>query len=247
MTERDSTPPMLDPVAAYARWASSYPPHAHNPLMLAEERAMLSCLPADLQGLRVLDAGCGSGRYMLHALGRGARHVVGADLSPEMLQRAAVELRNAAASSGRSTASAAEVLLVRASIAALPVPDQWADLTVCALTIGHLSSLREALAELRRVTRRSGTIVCSDFHPAAYARGERREFSVAGRRYTVSHTPHEPRDWQRACAALGLRIARTLEPHLESADLPDARRVDPNTLNMPVALVFELAVMDCLP
>src|SRR3954464_15583188 len=80
--------PTLEPAAAYALWAASYPPHAHNPLMLAEERAMLALLPADLRGCAVLDAGCGSGRYLLHALRRNARRVLGIDLSAEMLARA---------------------------------------------------------------------------------------------------------------------------------------------------------------
>src|SRR6476659_6896108 len=83
-----SETPILAPAAAYALWAASYPPHAHNPLMLAEERAMLALLPADLRGRAVLDAGCGSGRYLLHALRRNARRVLGVDLSAEMLGRA---------------------------------------------------------------------------------------------------------------------------------------------------------------
>ena len=82
---------MLDPAAAYALWASNYPPRAHNPLMQAEERALLAQLPADLGGCAVLDAGCGSGRYLAHALSRGARRVVGIDLSREMLARARSE------------------------------------------------------------------------------------------------------------------------------------------------------------
>src|SRR4029453_13508567 len=86
-------PQMLDPAAAYALWAASYPPHAHNPLMLAEERAMLALMPADLRGRAVLDAGCGSGGYVLPALQRGARRVLGVDLSAEMLDRASAELR----------------------------------------------------------------------------------------------------------------------------------------------------------
>src|SRR5947208_1030355 len=85
--------PTLSPAAAYALWAASYPPHAHNPLMLAEERAMLALLPADLCGRAVLDAGCGSGRYLLHALRCGARRALGVDLSAEMLARARAELK----------------------------------------------------------------------------------------------------------------------------------------------------------
>src|SRR6476660_3704332 len=85
--------PTLEPAAAYALWADAYPPTAHNPLMQAEERAMLALLPGDLSGARILDAGCGSGRYLLHARRRGAQQLLGVDLSAEMLARARAELR----------------------------------------------------------------------------------------------------------------------------------------------------------
>jgi SAM-dependent methyltransferase len=39
----------------------------------------------DLRGRSVLDMGCGSGRYLIEALDRGASRVVGVDLAPEML------------------------------------------------------------------------------------------------------------------------------------------------------------------
>jgi malonyl-CoA O-methyltransferase len=84
--------PILEPAEAYALWAPSYPAHAHNPVMQAEERAMLGLMPTELGELAVLDAGCGSGRYMLHALRRGAARVSGVDLSPAMLDRARTEL-----------------------------------------------------------------------------------------------------------------------------------------------------------
>ena len=45
-----TTAPVLDPIAAYALWADDYPPYAHNPLMQAEERAVLALLPDDLRG-----------------------------------------------------------------------------------------------------------------------------------------------------------------------------------------------------
>lgn len=43
----------------------------------------------DLRGKSVLDLGCGSGRYIVEALHRGASRVVGVDFAPEMLTIAA--------------------------------------------------------------------------------------------------------------------------------------------------------------
>src|SRR5215211_3217817 len=122
--------PTLAPAAAYALWAANYPPHAHNPLMLAEERAMLALLPSDLRGRAVVDAGCGSGRYLLHALRRGARRVLGVDLSAEMLARAAsFEFKVLSSElAGNSKLKTQNLELVRASIEAIPVRDKWADL-----------------------------------------------------------------------------------------------------------------------
>jgi malonyl-CoA O-methyltransferase len=239
-----SETPILAPAAAYALWAASYPPHAHNPLMLAEERAMLALLPADLRGRAVLDAGCGSGRYLLHAHRRGARRVLGVDLSAEMLAQARglgvggwglVESLDP-----NSQPLTHTPWLIQSSIEAIPLRDKWAGLTVCGLTIGHVERLGTALAELRRVTRPGGTILCSDFHPIGHALGWRREFSADGQRYAVRHTPHLYSDWQRACATLGLRIVDLREPYLDPADIPAGARFDPAALKVPVALVLAL-------
>jgi magnesium-protoporphyrin O-methyltransferase len=45
---------------------------------------LLSWLPADLQGMRILDAGCGTGALALEAAARGAK-VVAIDLSPQLV------------------------------------------------------------------------------------------------------------------------------------------------------------------
>jgi malonyl-CoA O-methyltransferase len=234
MTDNHQRVPLLEVEEAYARWAASYPPQAHNPLMRAEERAMLSLLPGDLHGHAVLDAGCGTGRYTLEALRRGAAHVIGVDFSAQMLARAGTELVHA-------TGSAAAVTLLRASLGALPLRARWADLTICGLTLGHLPALEPCVAELKRVTRPGGRIVCSDFHPLAHAGGARREFSAGGQRYAVRHTPHSGEDWRQACKTLGLRIVRLLEPRLEAADLRDHQPPDSRALEMPVVMVLELA------
>ncbi|MFZ0872889.1 MAG: class I SAM-dependent methyltransferase [Rhodanobacter sp.] len=229
-----SRPSTLNPAEAYALWAPSYPAHAHNPVMQAEERAMLGLMPATLPGQAVLDVGCGSGRYMLHALRRGAARVIGVDLSPEMLQRAGAEL------SALPPDPDAEIELVQGSLSALPVPDALADLTICGLVVGHLEHLQQALAELCRVTRPGGTLLCSDVHPIGHALGWLRDFKHGDQRYAVRHTQHLYSDWHAACATLGLQIERVLEPMLDPADIPADARFDRMALEVPVALVFQL-------
>ena len=222
----------LEPRTAYALWAPSYPARAHNPVMQAEERAMLQLMPTSLQGQAVLDVGCGSGRYMMHARRRGAVHVTGVDLSSPMLRRAATELV--------AYPSGSEAELVQGSVAALPVVDVQADLTICALVIGHLEDLQQSLAELRRVTRPGGTLLCSDVHPIGHALGWQRDFKSAGLSYAVRHTRHLYSHWHAACAALELRIERVLEPMLDPADIPTGAHFDRMALEVPVALVFQL-------
>jgi malonyl-CoA O-methyltransferase len=223
--------PTLDSRQAYALWASSYPAKAHNPVMMAEERAMLALLPEDLSGMRVLDAGCGSGRYLQHARSRGADDLVGVDLSSSMLARVAEVFACEAHVSPR---------LVEGDVRSLPLADDAADLAICGLVLGHLPSLRDALAELRRVTRPGGAIVCSDVHPIGPALGWQRDFKAAGRRYAVEHTQHLYADWHAACRSLGLAIEAVREPYLDPADIAPEARFDPVALRVPVALVFRL-------
>lgn len=223
--------PVLDPAPAYALWAGSYPAHAHNPLMHAEERAMLAAMPSSLPGMAVLDAGCGSGRYLRHMLARGATVATGVDLSPEMLHRAHDWI----------DADARERLtLMQGSVTALPLDDGSTDFTVCGLVVGHVPDLDGALGELCRVTKPGGAILCSDFHPVGQALGWRRDFRADGRRYAVRHTTHSYSRWHAACARLGLDIEHVAEPMLDPADIPADARFDPVALEVPVALVFRL-------
>jgi len=48
---------------------------------------LLSWLPEDMRGIRLLDAGCGTGALATEAMRRGA-HVVAIDLSPTLVQLA---------------------------------------------------------------------------------------------------------------------------------------------------------------
>ena len=227
-----SRPPLLDPATAYALWASSYPARAHNPVMQAEERAMLDLMPTDLRGQSVLDAGCGSGRYLLHVLRRGAARIYGVDLAPQMLQRAELEINPYR---GR-----ADLNLVQGDLRAIPAADGWADVTVCALAVGHLEKLQPVLRELQRVTRPGGTVLCSDVHPIGHALGWLRDFKSGDRHFAVRHTQHLYSHWHTACTVLGLQIDQVLEPMLDPQQIPTGAHFDPQALQVPVALVFRL-------
>jgi len=77
---------------AYNRWSTRYPPIPHNPLMLAEQRAMLSHWPV-LAGKRALDLACGTGRYTRQLVEDGAAEVIPLDLCDGMLRQVAAPNR----------------------------------------------------------------------------------------------------------------------------------------------------------
>lgn len=123
---------------------------------LYERPAMLGMLPP-VEGLRVLDAGCGSGLYCELLLDRGAR-VTGVDESAGMLAHARRRL------AGR------DVELHHADLRGpLPFADGSFDGIVSALVMHYLRDWAPALTEFRRVLRPGGWLLFSTGHPAADA------------------------------------------------------------------------------
>lgn len=124
---------------------------------LYERPAMLDLLPP-LDGLRVLDAGCGSGIYAGLLMDRGAL-VTGIDESAAMVEHARRRL------AGRDVE-----LRVADLRAPLPFADGSFDGIVSALVLHYLRDWAPTLAEFRRVLRPGGWLAFSTHHPAAEAR-----------------------------------------------------------------------------
>lgn len=217
---------LLDPISAYSLWAQTYPPVAHNALMLAEERALLSLLPTRLGDMTVADVGCGTGRYMHHALERGATRVTGLDITFAMLSRA--------------TDDGSRNQFILGDVARLPLRDAIVDVIICGLMLGHVPTLPHALGECARILKATGIMLCSDFHPIGQSLGWQRIFKANGQKYAVTHTTHQHDDWQMACAYAGLRIAQHMDAFLDPDDIPPNTQFDVRALSIPVAHVYLL-------
>jgi ubiquinone/menaquinone biosynthesis C-methylase UbiE len=145
---------------AYERWAPSFDT-SPSPIVSLESRHLERVLP-DVRGKRLIDVGCGTGRWLAWALARGAR-VAGADFSAEMLRVAAGKPHLADR-------------IVRADGLGLPFADACADVVLCTLSLAYVHPIESAMAELARLARPGGCVVVTDFHPDAIRSGWKRTF-----------------------------------------------------------------------
>ncbi|MDU7479792.1 MAG: malonyl-ACP O-methyltransferase BioC [Hafnia alvei] len=129
--------------AAFSRAADSYDAVAGFQRRCGEK--ILSQLN-NLSGLKVLDAGCGTGVFSREFRRAGA-HVISLDLAEGMLEKS------------RILDSAEQYLL--ADIEHIPLPDNSVDLCFSNLAIQWCGSLGSALAEMSRVVKPGGKVAFS--------------------------------------------------------------------------------------
>lgn len=138
------TPPVTS-AEGYRAWAETYD-RAGNRLIDIEQPLVwqiLDCLPPGI----AVDAACGTGRHAQHLAGLG-HSVIGVDTSADMLAIARAKIPGGDFRDG--------------DLHQLPVPDQHADIVVCALALSHIPDLGPALTEFARVLRPGAHLVISD-------------------------------------------------------------------------------------
>jgi ubiquinone/menaquinone biosynthesis C-methylase UbiE len=199
----------LTTAEGYNAWAENY--DGPNDLVDMEQpivRAILDPLPIGT----VLDAACGTGRHAAYLAALG-HHVIGVDISPEMLAIATVKVPGGEFCAG--------------DLHQLPVPDQHVDIVVCALALTHVPDLAPVLAEFARVLRPGGHLVISD---------SRMDYRIAlalpGGGY--GYLPHYNRftsEYLTAALPLGFQVRRCQElasPRRDPGAAPAAERILPD-------------------
>lgn len=165
---------------AFRLWAESYDA-GPNPLLLLGDRLLDAAL-GELTGLRVLDAGCGTGRWMRRA---AAARAAGLDAEPAMLR---------VAPRGR---------VAMGRFGAAPFQPGSFDWVVAAFSLSYADDPAAALADLRRLATPGGGIAIVDLASEAAAAGWKRTFEHRGRAVEIPSRPETleaalgewPRGW----------------------------------------------------
>ena len=184
-------PEVVPTRAGYDQWASSYDDDA-NPLPVLEG-PLVEELLAVVDGLEVLDVGCGTGRHALSLASRGAR-VTAVDFSDRMLERARQKRGDAKIS-----------FQVCDLTKPLPFAAATFDRVLCALVLDHIAELESLFNEMRRVCRPSGFVVISTVHPAMMLRGVQARFRDPDKDSEIRPRsyPHEMSDYVMAATRAG--------------------------------------------
>jgi len=194
---------------AYDRWARTYDTDANATRGLDAEVLRRSSL--ELDGLDVLELGCGTGKNTGWIADR-AQRVIAMDFSPGMLEVA------------RGRVPLERVKLVQHDVRERwPVDDASVDLVIGNLILEHLSNVAPIFAEAARVLRPGGMMYSCELHPYRQLRGGQAHFTDewSGEVVFAPAFQHTIAEYVNAAVAGGLMIQR-IDEWTETAAAPPA-------------------------
>ncbi len=197
---------MATPSDVFDTWAQVYDEQP-NPLLALERRFLTRMLP-DVAGLDVLDAGCGTGRWLQLLAPQRPASLLGVDISPQMLERASDKL-------GTSSA------LRLGSCLALPIQNATADLVLASFILSYLEDVESFARELHRVARPGATVFLTDMHPdTAISCNWKRTYKANGIEEQLPTYNHSLQRTIDTFQANGFELLIHIEPAFDSPEKP---------------------------
>lgn len=189
---------------AFDTWAQTYD-SAANPLLVLEQRTMEPLLPNPC-GRDVLDAGCGSGRWLGFLAGQKPRRLCGLDASAGMLDAA-------------RRRGLANTRLLQGSCTATPFAAESFDLILGSFVLSYLDDVHAFATEMNRIARGGCDLFLSDMHPETQKLlGWKRVFHEDGKSISLNTAMHRIEEIVAAFICLGWEADATIEPAFGAAE-----------------------------
>ncbi len=215
----------LDVEAAYDRWAASYDSYDNPVAFMAATALEREVLP--VEGLTIVEFGCGTGRNLAALRRAGAGRLIGLDLSDGMLAKARDR--------------GFDELLRHDMQAPVPLPAASADGVLFSLALEHVGDLAPPLGEAARLLRPGGSVWIVEIHPFLSQGGAQAHFRDGEDEVHMPAYAHRFCDYLAAFRAAGLAVDRCVE--LRPCDLagePPAKTLKRGR-EMPIVVLFSLS------
>lgn len=195
---------------AYNDWAETYDTVENRTRDLAAET--LRQLNLNLDGRRIVEVGCGTGRNTTWLAERSA-DIVGLDFSEAMLARA------------RTRVSDPGIRFVQHDVSVgWPLAAASAEVVIAMLILEHVEHLQPVFKEAARVLSRGGQFFVCELHPVLQLLGKQARFTNArtGENTLVTAFIHRTDDYLQAADAAGFELLSAVDVHDRNGegDLP---------------------------
>lgn len=230
--------PMDSDPMVFDRWAEVYDVQL-NPLLSLEQRFLERMLP-DVRSLNVLDAGCGTGRWLDLLARHTPQSLIGVDFSAEMLHRAAEK-------------SIPNVDLRLGSCTAIPIRDATTQLVLLSFLFSHLEDIDSVVEELDRVTTSEADIFITDMHPeTAAVRCWKRSFHKDGNEIELKTYNRAISDIVVKFQQHGFKVSTIIEPAFGEPEHEVFKRCGRErayqaTEGLPAIYILHLSKQTCSP
>lgn len=199
---------------AYDIWADSYDDQPDNLMLVLDEALFTELLSTiEIKGSSIVDVGCGTGRHWKKIMEKAPQQLSGFDVSEKML----VMLQ-------QKFPQAITHIIQNGSLQ--PLADNSCDLLISTLTIAHIENAASALQEWSRVLKPGGSMIITDYHPAALEKGAKRTFKHKGTLVAIKNYIHTIADITAIAKQLKLSLVRLIEKNIDDSMRPYYEKQD---------------------